>query len=141
MQVKCLKNHVYISWINCDEIPQIMIMIFEKIQKQRSLALSALLARASRKLGVKFIENDLQQYQNLMFKGESRKIVDKKTLNKHFDLFGWYVFNDLCYYKLMSNDKKIDWVMKVRFTAAVKKGILIINEWYIYGNRLNSNNI
>ena len=56
----------------------------------------------------KIIDADLQQYQNTMFKGVSRNIVDKKTLNKHFDLFGWYVFNDWCYDKLMSNDKEID---------------------------------
>jgi len=60
------------------------------------------------KARAKIIEDDLQQYQNLMFKGESRKIVDKKTLNKHFELFGWYVFNDWCYDKLMSKDKEIN---------------------------------
>jgi hypothetical protein len=60
------------------------------------------------KARTKIIDADLQQYQNTMFKGVSRNIVDKKTLNKHFDLFGWYVFNDWCYDKLMSNDKEID---------------------------------
>jgi hypothetical protein len=44
----------------------------------------------------------------MTFKGVSRNIVDKKTLNKHFNYFGWYVFTDWRYDKLMSNDKEIE---------------------------------